>query len=373
MRDKLYAAISILIGITLALAIGEAVCRFLPVNDGLKAMPVNASAPVFHFTPNRNVTWSRDWNFSIVNRIHVNNAGYVNDQNYDARDPRPLLAVVGDSYVEAAMVPPHDTLQGRLSKALAPAARVYSFAASGAPLSQYLAWAREARKKWKAQALIIVVVGNDFDESLAIYKQGPGFHHYVAGANGALHLQRFDYEPSLLRLAVRKSALARYVLFNLQAHEHLPALANELMSFVRPARADIFVGNTSASTDADRLRWSKAAVLAFLHDLSAYAGWPPGSVLFVVDGVRYPSNNPAVAASYFVQMREFFIAAARRAGYEAIDMDPAFFAHYRATGERFEFPTDGHWNGLAHRLAAEAALHSALLSRWKPTAAQASR
>jgi hypothetical protein len=271
------------------------------------------------------------------------------------------------------MVPPHDTLQGRLAKALAPAARVYSFAASGAPLSQYLAWAREAREKWKAQALIIVVVGNDFDESLAIYKQGPGFHHYVAGANGALHLQRFDYEPSLLRLAVRKSALARYVLFNLQAHEHLPALANELMSFVRPARADIFVGNTSASTDADRLRWSKAAVLAFLHDLSAYAGWPLGSVVFVVDGVRYPSNNPAVAASYFVQMREFFIAAARRAGYEAIDMDPTFFAHYRATGERFEFPTDGHWNGLAHRLAAEAALHSALLSGWKPTAAQASR
>lgn len=373
MRDKLYAAISILIGIALALAVGEAVCRFLPINDGLKAMPVNASAPVFHFTPNRNVTWSRDWNFSIVNRIHVNNAGYVNDQNYDVRDPRPLLAVVGDSFVEAAMVRPSDTLQGRLSQALAPAIRVYSFAASGAPLSQYLAWAREAHETWKAQALIIVVVGNDFDESLAIYKQGQGFHLYVAGANGALHLQRFDYEPSLLRLAVRKSALARYFLFNLQAHEHLPALANKLMSFVRPARADIFVGNTSASTDPDRLRWSKAAMLAFLHDLSAYAGWPPGSVLFVVDGIRYPTDNPAVAGSYFVQMREFFIAAARRAGYEAIDMDPAFFAHYRATGERFEFPTDGHWNGLAHKLAAEAALHSALLSKWKPTAAQASR
>ncbi|MGA8991627.1 MAG: hypothetical protein WB500_14790, partial [Rhodoplanes sp.] len=86
MRDKFFAAISILIGIALALAVGEAVCRFLPVNDGLMAMPVNTSAPVFHFTPSRNVTWSRDWNFSIVNRIRVNNAGYVNEQNYEAND-----------------------------------------------------------------------------------------------------------------------------------------------------------------------------------------------------------------------------------------------------------------------------------------------
>ena len=97
MRDRLFPALSILIGVAFALAIGEVACRVLPVNDGLMAMPVSESEPVFHFTPNRHVTWSRDWNFSIVNRIRVNNAGYVNDQDYDARDPRPLLAVVGDS------------------------------------------------------------------------------------------------------------------------------------------------------------------------------------------------------------------------------------------------------------------------------------
>jgi hypothetical protein len=125
MRDRVFAALSVLIGAALALAIGEVACRVLPVNDGLMAMPVNASEPVFRFTPNRDVTWSRDWNFSIVNRIRVNNAGYVNDQDYAAADARPLLAVVGDSYVEAAMVPPRDTLHGRLAAAFAPAARVY--------------------------------------------------------------------------------------------------------------------------------------------------------------------------------------------------------------------------------------------------------
>ena len=69
MRNTVFAVLSVLIGVAIALALAEIACRILPVNDGLMAMPVNASQPVFHFTPNRRVTWSRDWNFSIVNRI----------------------------------------------------------------------------------------------------------------------------------------------------------------------------------------------------------------------------------------------------------------------------------------------------------------
>ncbi|HEX5864710.1 MAG TPA: hypothetical protein VF014_10745 [Casimicrobiaceae bacterium] len=373
MRNTVFAALSVLIGIAIALALAEIACRILPVNDGLMAMPVNASEPVFHFTPNRRVTWSRDWNFSIVNRIRINNAGYVNDQDYDATDPRPLVAVVGDSYVEASMVPPRDTLHSRLAAAFAPAVRVYSFAASGAPLSQYLVWAREARERWKADALVIVVVGNDFDESLAAYKEGPGFHHYVAGAASALRLQRFDYAYGKARVLARSSAFVRYLVFNLEAQVKLRALASRSAALIPSARAELFVGNTAAAADSERLSRSKAAVLAFFRDLAAYAGWPPGSVLFIVDGLRYPTNDAAVAASFFVQMREFFIAEAGRAGYEAIDMDPLLFAHFRATGERFDYPTDGHWNGLAHRFAAEAARGSNTLSRWQPSGARAPR
>jgi hypothetical protein len=220
---------------------------------------------------------------------------------------------------------------------------------------------------------VIVVVGNDFDESLAIYKSGPGFHHYAADADGTLILRRVDYRPGRFRIVARKSAFARYLLYNLQAQEHLSALAGDIVTLARPARAEPFVGNTAATARDDRIGWSKAAVLAFLRDLAAYAGWPAGSVLFVVDGIRYPSNDPAVAASYFVQMREFFIAQTRQSGYEAIDMDPAFFARFRTTGERFEYARDGHWNGLAHGLAAEAALRSETSSRWRPSAAQALR
>jgi hypothetical protein len=210
-----------------------------------------------------------------------------------------------------------------------------------------------------------VVVGNDFDESLAMYKTGPGFHHYVVTADGGLALRRYDYESGRFRSIVRKSALVRYLLFNLQAHAHLRTLVDATMALVRPARADPVVGNTSASADPERIRWSEAAVRAFFRDLSGYAGWHAGQVAFVVDGIRYPTEDPTVAASYFIHMRNFFMAEARRLGYEAIDMAPIFFASFRTTHERFDYPTDGHWNGVAHGLAANAVAGSALTSHWQ--------
>jgi hypothetical protein len=343
--------------------LAEIVLRFLPVNGGLMAAAVNERSPVFHFAPNRRITWSRDWNFSVVNQIRVNNAGYVNDQDYDAADQRPLCAVVGDSFVEASMVPYAETLHGRLAKAFAPQARVYSFAASGAPLSQYVIWAREARERWRAQALAIVVAANDWDESLAVYKMGPGFHHYVEGPGGSLVLRRFEHQPSWWRQLVRGSALGRYLFFNLQVQEGLPMLFGARPALVRPAHAQEYVGNTRAAADKARLDRSKAATQAFLRDLVALAGWAPDRVVFVIDGIRYPSSSAVVLSSYFVEMRTYFMNEARRAGFEVVDMDTHFFARFQAEGKRFEFPTDGHWNGLGHATAADALAATAVFSR----------
>ena len=99
---------------------------------------------------------SKGWNFSIVNRVHINNAGFVNDRDYEAGETTPLLAVIGDSYVHAPMVSYPDTLHGRLSAAIEGRGRVYSFAASGAPLSQYLVWARHASDIYRPDAMVFV-------------------------------------------------------------------------------------------------------------------------------------------------------------------------------------------------------------------------
>jgi hypothetical protein len=356
-RNVLYATISILLGLLVPLGVAEVALRFLPVNEGLRALPVNEANPVFHFTPNRDLTWSHGWSFDIVNHVHVNNAGYVNDQRYETDDARPLLAVVGDSYVEAAMVPYADTIQGRLAAISAPDRRVYSLGASGAPLSQYLVWAREARVTWKAQALVVVVISNDFDESLAFYKTGPGFHYYVESADGSLKLTRFDYDPSPFRSVVQRSSLGKYLLVNLQAQGHV-------LELIRGSGTGDYAGNTSAAAGTERVSKSKSAIDAFLADLKTYAGWRTDQVVFVVDGARYPEEAARFAGSYFDQMRRYFMSQARQAGFEAIDMDPWFFARAKAGSTRFEFPGDGHWNTVGHGLAADAVAKSSVFTHW---------
>jgi hypothetical protein len=346
------AAILLAVGVPLLAA--EGALRLLPVHSGLMSEPVDEANPVFRFKPNRDFLFSRDWNFAIVNRGHVNNAGFVNDQDYAREGPRPLLAVIGDSYVEAVMVPYAETVHGRLAAAARGHGRVYSFGASGAPLSQYLVWARFARETYAVDRLAVVVVGNDFDESLRETRNAPGLHQYALEGN-ELVLRRTDFRPSPFRGLVYASALARYLVFNLRIQDTL----GRLPGIIRAARADqAFVGNVAAAADARRLALSETAVMAFFRDLPAYSGLAPDRVLFVLDGIRDPDGDPG-GTSYFSRMRRFFMAEAARRGYRVIDMDESFHPAARANpAVRFSWPVDGHWNGLAHGMAAETVVRS---------------
>jgi hypothetical protein len=97
-----------------------------------------------------------------------------------------------------------------------------------------------------------------------------------------------------------------------------------------------------------------------------YAGWRPDQVVFVVDGIRHPTDNPRVKSSYFMQMREFFMSEARLAGFEVVDMDELFFARLAREDLSFDFgPIDRHWNGTAHGIAADAIASSAVFTRWR--------
>src|SRR6478672_8094094 len=212
-RELLLNLLLSLASIVFCLAAAEIALRFLPVSTGLRSLPVTAADPVLHFSPDRPFVNSLGWNMHNVVRGRVNNAG-VDNQDY-TRDGPPLIAVVGDSFIEAQMVAYPRTLQGRLAAALKDRFRVYSFAGSGAPLSQYLIWAGFAVEEYGARGVVINVVGNDFDESLAAYRLGPGFWQYAPDANGVLQLRLNPHETGTLVSLARRSALARYLIINL--------------------------------------------------------------------------------------------------------------------------------------------------------------
>lgn len=369
-RRMLNACLALGFGLLLTVGLLELGLRFMPVRDNLDANePVTKDAPIKRFKRNAELNYSKGFNFSLANKLRTNNVGFVNDQDYVPEGGDPLVAVIGDSYVMAVMLPYAQTLQGRLANELTGRVRVYSFGANGAPLSQYLAYAKYARENFYPRGMVIVIVGNDFDESLMRYKSHPGFHYFKETQSGELELELVEYRPvhqSWLHelgaaLHLGESALVRYIRTN------LPMLLAQWKSDSNKDAMKDFVGQTAAKADPERLAFSKRGVDRFLALIPEYSGLEREDVLFVLDGMRphlYDDAHFAAAqTSYFALMRSYFIEQATEKGHEVIDMQPLFRIQHATDGARFEYPNDGHWNAAGHAAAATAVGSSKLVQR----------
>ncbi len=350
-RGRLSALVTAALVVLAYLAIAEIVLRFLPVATGLHSLAVNDAQPIFHFAPNRDFVYSRDWDLREVVRGRVNNAGWVNQQDYVRDDKLPLIAVIGDSYIEAQMVPYAETLQGRLAAALDGKARVYSFAAAGAPVSEFAVYAAYAVRQFGAAAVVINMANYDFAGSDAAYNRPAGMWVYD-GAGDEKRLRLIPYRPGWLRGIAQHSALARYILLNL--HLDRPLTSAHLIAKLAPTG----VALAAEADNRTRLAASNAIIPLFFGDLARLVDLPPGRVLFIMDGARYPGSPAADIDG----PRQSFCAAAQARGYETADLEPLFAARYRQQGVAFEIPGDPHWNGEGHAVAAKGVMSSRLIA-----------
>lgn len=264
------------------------------------------------FQPDREFTWSKGWDFAIRTEKRSNNHGFLNRLDYSVSSG-PLLAVIGDSYVEAAQVDDEDALHGQLAAALTGRAAVYSFGTSYSQLPTYLAYTDYAREHFGPQAMVFVLVGNDFD------LDHPGA------------LVRSDYSPSLVKRVARHSALCRYLFVNLGFH---PA---GLLAAMGGNDSTSFVGNTRARIGPERHAASLGAIDEFFRQLPKRTGLDTARILIVLDGMR-PSlySAPALTAaqdSYFSRMRRAVTDRAASIGIEVVDMQSVFVRHFAVHGQ----------------------------------------
>jgi hypothetical protein len=345
-KQILFPLTAAFLGFAAVIIFLELLFRMLPVRESLKYLAVNEANPIIRFKENRDILWSKGPYFSIVTKKHVNNYGFFNNQDYNPKETSPLLAIVGDSYVEAFQVANKDAMHGILAEKAHGKGRVYSFGASGSQLPTYLAYARYAVEKFHANAIVFIIIGNDFDESLRKYRNYPAFH-YFSGNGNKFDIIRNDFIPPQPRQPI-DSALVRYLVCNLEIYSFFDNIKARL-------RKDDFVGNTFADFNKERVSDSEAAVDKFLNEISQFMDVK--NVLFVIDGMRpnlYSKESLKKAqGSYFDLMRKYFLKAASAQGYETIDMQPFFIKKYNIDGMRFEFPYDGHWNENGHALVAE--------------------
>lgn len=339
----------VLLGLLVPVLGLELLLRCLPVSDATVPMLVNVESPTARHRPNRDVLWSRGWNFELVTRKHFNNYGQTSDLDYDPADRRPLAVLIGDSFVEALQVSNADSMTGLLQASLAPDARLYAFGMMGDALSTYLERAIWLDNLFRPDTAIFVLIANDFDESDFRYRSAPGKSYFVPPE---MTLHRVDYTgPSVAVNVYRRSALARYLLktVGIQA------------AFERRAMRQR-VGDT---LDPQRIADSEQVVDAFFDQLEQRTRFGPGHALFVLDAppeLIY-GQPTATAGGYFVHMRDYFMKRCRELGFDYVDMAPVFSGDYSTHGEKFSFRLDAHWNELGHFLAAKAILASKLGTR----------
>jgi hypothetical protein len=369
-RSSFLNLLTVTLSTMLTLVAIEIILRFLPVAYAPPVEPPTAVNPIQRYAANTPFTWSLGWNFYHVVRGHSNAQGFIADYDYDPAATTPLIAVVGDSFMEGFREPFADTLTGRLQKRLGERGRAYAFAQSGAPLSQYVAYAQHACSLYHPQRLVVNVVGNDFDESVFEHRGRNGLFHLYPRADGS-----FDYKLTplskggLIERIARHSALALYLARNVGI--------STAVDWFRPTRAHAetqwagrIAGNTPAAADAARLDEGERVISWALDALPKAACLPARDIVIVVDAIRpqiYDDNALAEArTSYFGRMRAKLVTEARVAGFIVVDMEGPFRAAFATDQRPFEFPNDGHWNSHGHAVAAVAV--AAALQDWSPLA-----
>jgi hypothetical protein len=341
MIRRLFAiTVAFLGGVLAALVLMEVVLHALPAYRGTDGADPDAGWPAHHLIPNSNYTFSTGWDLEDVRHGHVNNMGYVSP--FDYRLGTAGIMVIGDSYIADYMNQYADSLQGALPRFLARPATTLGFGTAGGSLPHDLGVAALVGQKFTPTWGVVVITRGNF---IGGFNYSPGYYRWSSGSVPGIELVP---ERKLGRLAkfFRDLALVGYARGNLRAD------LGKLLEARSMAKTQSCQAESLTVHDAALLHYAAAA---FPQQFKL----PPSHVIMVFDGEREAiyAGEP-LAATYRCPTRDLLATRllakeGAEQGMKVIDMDPVFRAHYAQTGEHFDYlPADGHWNGVAHVLAA---------------------
>jgi hypothetical protein len=303
---------------------------------------------------------NRSAEFDVV--VQVNAEGFVDRPWGPPPADRPRVLLLGDSFVQAAQVPPGQGLGPQLEAALAAAgqpAEVLSAGVPGAGTATALGLAEDLLPRLRPALVVLgFLVANDVfnnDPRLDTKADKP----YLRLVDG--RLVAWDAQEAGLQGAL--AALARTPLWQASAATRALGRALGGAAEARAAAAGGLPAPLGVHDPARPAPWPEAwatteALIAALAQVCADHNAALGVVLLpdapMVDaGARAAlvRTHPAAAGLDWEQARA---EAASRAGRHApvADLAPALEA---AGGARLYFPVDGHWTAAGHAAAAQAA------------------
>jgi hypothetical protein len=274
---------------------------------------------------------------------HINNYGWNSAIDYHPdHDGKPLIAIIGDSFIEAFQVGLHDNISAKLREKLGGKCEVYSFGMSGAALSQYLQISRYVNKYFKPNILVINVVHNDFDESLCVVKR----------QNGMLCLEITDsqikeaainpYVPNKIRRFMANSYLIRYLWSNFRISFIIDKFINKQKTY----NANIDISQTNKQRD--NINIAIDYIVKKIRQENS-----DKEIIFMIDAPRMDIYANNINKSNVVWMNSLLKKTCDKYSVCCIDLTEPFNQNYKISHIHFESSYDYHWNEYGHNIAAE--------------------
>lgn len=353
------AVAAFLSGILITLLVVETALNQLPVISGRVRAADESLWPLRNYEPATSYTYSYGWDMRRPQSGHTNNYGQL--AAFDYVRGKAEIAVIGDSFIEAAMIGNHETMQARLAERLQRADGAIGLAASGLSLVDYVVMADQAQRHLAPSAYVLSIIDGDVSQSLL---DRQGWHQAVLrdGSWRILYrpLRTAGAELNQPKQILRETATYRYLRRNLGWQ---PSDVFRWVNFRAAPSADPVESDPRLPALIDFL----------LAELTWRTGVPTRCVALVFDSDRSQlyGGLPASDQQDSAATRSLLMRRAAEAGFAVIDLAPRFAAHYRNHQLRFDHsPSDRHWNAIGHRIAADAAadaLAACPTIRWKPS------
>jgi hypothetical protein len=281
---------------------------------------------------------------------NINNEGWNSPYDYIKQDKQKII-ILGDSYIEAFQVDIEKSLGPVLQSKIGKNYQVMSFGTSGAPLSQYLQFARYAQRKFEPQVMVLNLIHNDFEESIAGEHYSKVFLRYRKLNNSVFledSVEKFP-EASLRFKILNATATGRYLLHNLKLHE------TDFISLFK-AKKSTDTQNYNANIDVIRVRTQQNDIRKVTEHilLQFQKEFPSVRLILMMDGLRKEIyQGIPTQESNIAWMNIMVKELADLYNIEFVDLTLPFEADFKKNQTHFESPFDWHWNEYGHKIVAE--------------------
>ncbi len=281
----------------------------------------------------------------IRTRWTINNDGWNYPVDYtEERGDTPLIAVIGDSYIDTDIVSSDKNFPYRLREKIYPEKEVYAFGLSGIPLSQYYHLNKYVNRKFNPDIVIINLIYNDFEESFRKFHPGSSSWQ-IAEADSTYTVvppEKVNISPTTRtwKKLLYKSAFFRYLHRNLLVFQ-----------MFRHVERDEVESNVEIVEDTGKRSEIKRGIDFLFGKIKEEN--KGRRVIFVIDAPRPSIYDGTLETSQVAWMNEMIRELSAKHEVELIDLTEPMKQDWEENKNRFNPEIDGHWNEYGHQFVAD--------------------